>query len=205
MNKKLKLLIMILSLILCIVVTFAWINEIEQINGRYLQFLLEGENAVIASTELSVRVYKDATGEDDYEEITHILEEGDTTPLTHFSNFAPGSRQKFRADITNNGTSPLYVRMVLSDIVCENEELQQNLVMGTSGFEGFRAPYLPPALTSNTMLEGIDNGSFMLMENAEIPPSTTISVYFYLLFSSDATESVSNLDFTVGSINFLVV
>ncbi len=205
MSKKLKLLFMICSLVLCIVVAFAWINEIEQITGRYMGFSMTDGKAVVAAAELSVKIFKDATGTDQYEDITQVLEEGNVQPLNHFDNFAPGSRQKFRADITNTGTAPLYVRMVLSDIVCEDQTLPKHLVIGTSGFEGFNAPYLPPALTSNTLLDGMQNGSFMLMDNAEIPPSTTISVYFYILFSGEATESVSNLNFQIGSINFLVV
>ena len=205
MKKSTKIVLSVLCLLLCVSLCFAWIDEIDQVIGRYMQFFMKEGNAVVASANLDVTLYKDATGEDDYVDITKVLEQGDTTPLTHFSNFAPGSRQKFRADIKNTADVPVYVHMVLSDIVCSNADLQQHLIVGTSGFGGFRAPYLPPELVSNSLKDGMNDGNFSLMQGAEIPPDSTISVYFYVIFSENATEALANTNFKIGSINFLTV
>lgn len=205
MKKSTKIVLSVLCLFMCVTLCFGWINEIERVIGRYMEFYMKDGAAVVASANLNVTLYKDATGQDDYVDITHQLEEGDTAPLTHFANFAPGSRQKFRADIQNTANVPVYVHMVLSDIECDNVALQQNLIVGTSGFGGFRAPYLPPELVSNSLKEGMNDGTFSLMQGAEIPPNSTISVYFYVIFSEDATEALANMNFKIGSINFLTV
>lgn len=203
MKKSTRIIVSVLALFMCVTLCFAWIEEIDQIKGRYMEFRMTEGKAVVASAELDVKLYKDADGLDHYEDITKELEGGDHTQLSRFENFAPDSRQKFRADISNTATVPVYVHMVLSGIVCEDVELQKNLVVGTSGFGGFPTSYLPPALVSDSLYNGMSNGNFSLLQGAEIPPQTTISVYFYIIFSHEATEELSNKSFTIGSINFL--
>ncbi|MBR4868163.1 MAG: hypothetical protein IKU10_03320 [Clostridia bacterium] len=205
MKKSTKLVLAVLSLFVCATLCFAWINEIEKLSGRYMEFSMQNGKAVIAAADLEVQLFKDSDGLDNYVDITEELEEGNNAVLTHIENFAPGARQKFRADITNTANVPVYVHMVLSGIECENVELQKNLVVGTSGFSGFVAPYLPPQLVSNSLYDGTKNGTFSLLDGAEIPPNRTISVYFYVIFSETATETLSNKNFTIGSINFLTV
>lgn len=205
MKKSTKIVLAVLCLFMCVTLCFAWINEIDQISGRYMEFSMQEGKAVIAAASLNVKLYKDSDGFDNYIDITKELEAGNNTVLSRFENFAPGSRQKFRAEITNTSDVPVYVHMVLSGIECESVELQKKLVIGTSGFIGFQAPYLPPRLVSNSLYDGIENGTFSLLEGAEIPPDRTVSVYFYVIFSETATEELANQTFTIGSINFLTV
>ncbi len=205
MKKSTKIVLSVLCLFMCVTLCFAWINEIDKVEGRYMEFSMTNGKAVIASSSLDVSLHKDSDGLDHYIDITKELEEGNNSLLSRFENFAPGSRQKFRADITNTASVPVYVHMVLSGIECENVDLQKNLVIGTSGFSGFQAPYLPPELVSNSLFDGTENGTFSLLEGVEIPPDRTVSVYFYVIFSHEATEELSNKTFTIGSINFLTV
>jgi len=55
-------------------------------------------------------------------------------------------------------------------------------------------------------LNGLSEGSFTLIESAEIPAGgQKISIYFYVTFSRAATEALSGQEFTIGSINFMAI
>ena len=108
-------------------------------------------------------------------------------------------------EITNTGAIPLSLQMVLSNIVCESLELQEVLVVGTGGFEGFTAEYPAPALVQDTMKNSLVGESIILVDGAVVPADKTVTIYFYIMFSRTATETVSDCNFTVGSVNFIAL
>jgi hypothetical protein len=144
-----------------------------------------------------------------FNDITKLCEVVPEKTLENFQNFAPGSRQKFRVDITNLSNSPLTLRLILSDIICEDQELRENIIIGTNGFAGFDADYPAPAVQNKVLADGMDEASnFILIENVEIPPNNAhepISIYFYVMFSAAGTENLENKSFSIGMINFLSI
>jgi hypothetical protein len=198
--------ISILSLLTCIFVTFAWINEMQNPEGRVMALRLN--DASVASSELMVKLYANVEGET-FDDITKLCDESDAKELESYDNFAPGSRKKFRVDITNLSNSPLTLRMILSDIICENEELQNSIIIGTNGFDGFNTEYQAPAVENKRLADGMDsNGGFILVESVEIPPNNVdkpVSIYFYVMFAASGSEALEDMSFSIGTINFLTL
>lgn len=206
MSNGKKLMISILSLLTCVFVTFAWINEMQNPEGRVMALRLN--DASVASSELMVKLYANVT-DNAFEDITKLCDESDAKELESYDNFAPGSRKKFRVDITNLSDSALTLRMLLSDIICENEELQNSIIIGTNGFDGFTAEYPPPAVENKVLADGMDSSSsFTLIDHVQIPPHNVddpVSVYFYVMFSASGSENLEEQTFSIGTINFLTL
>ena len=206
MSNKKKIIISIFSLALCVLVTFAWFNELQNPSGPVLALRFENESAAsIADNSLTVQLFTDLD-EEEITELTNIREEEDDPDLVLYENFAPSSRRKFRVDITNEGESSARLSMVLTDIICESEELRENIIIGTNGFKGFNANYPAPAVVTRQLSRGMDeNGAFTLVDLVEIPPKQVVSIYFYVMFSDTGSANLENLSFSIGTINFLIV
>lgn len=206
MSNRKKIIISIFSLALCILVTFAWINELQNPEGRVLA--LRFNDAAIASSDLEVRLSVNVEGEI-YNDITKLHDKEAEPDLESYDDFAPGSRKKFRVDITNRSTSAVNLRLILSDIICENEELRRSVIIGTNGFDGFNATYPAPAVQNNVLADGLTSaGSFVLVDGVEIPPDNAdhpVSIYFYVMFSAAGTELLEDTSFSIGTINFLTL
>lgn len=203
---KKRIAIAILSLSLVLVVTYAWINDIKPPSGRYMTFEFDEGKAKTSSLDFDVELYYDVSGNDEYVEMTHVITTDSETPLKPFENFAPGKSQKFRIDITNKGTTTLYLNMLLSDIVCD-EALREYIEVGTSGYEGFPATTITPKPYGTTLADGMnEDNNYNLAENVSVPVGEdTVSVYFYVIFSGEATEEFSGSSFEIGSISFMSV
>lgn len=206
MSNRKKLIISIFSLVLCILVTFAWINELQNPHGRVLA--LRFNDAAISDSELAVKLSVNVN-EDEFNDITKLCSEVTEQELASFDDFAPGSRRKFKVDITNLSSSPVTLRIILSDIICENEDLKNNVIIGTNGFAGFTANYPPPSVQTKILSDGMDSSSsFVLVDYAEIPPNNVdapVTIYFYVMFSAAGTELLENQSFSIGTINFLTI
>lgn len=202
--KSLKhIVISIFSLALCVLVTFAWINELQNPEGRVIA--LRMNNAAIATSELEVKLSVNV--EDDvFDDITKYREDGVSKDLEAYENFAPGGRKKFKVDITNLSEAPVTLRVMLSDIVCESDELKSSIIVGTNGFSGFDEEYPAPTVKNNKLSDGIDSsGGFILVDHVEIPPDQPVSIYFYVLFSASGSANLENMSFSIGTINFLTL
>ncbi len=205
MKKRKNLIISIFSLLLCVLITFAWFNDEKYFEGRVMEFGLQ--NAAIADSELLITLSADV-GKDKFEDMTQIYKEGEPAKdLENFEDFAPGQRQRFRVDITNKSTTAVRLRMILSEIICENEELQECIIIGTNGFEGFDTNYPAPLVQNQLLSEGIDEGGyFNLVDLVEIPPNEkTVSIYFYVMFTASGSGNLEDQTFSIGKINFLTV
>ena len=200
------ILISVLSLILCILVSFAWINELQNPMGRVLA--LRFNDAAIANSELEVRLAVNVD-DDKFEDITKLREDDSDSNLESYSNFAPGSRKKFRVDIKNLSNSSVTLRVFLSDIICENTDLQDHIILGTNGFDGFDSNYPAPAVQTKRLSDGMDDvGGFVLVDSVEIPPhgdGESVSIYFYIIFAASGSEDLENTSFSIGTINFLTL
>ena len=206
MSNRKKIIISIFSLALCVLVTFAWINELQNPEGRVLA--LRFNDAAIASSELEVKLSVNVEDEI-YSDITKLQDKDAEPDLEHYDDFAPGSRKKFKVDITNLSQYPVNLRLILSDIICENEELRNCIIIGTNGFDGFDANYPAPAVQNKVLSDGMTStGSFVLVDSVEIPPDNAghpVSIYFYFMFSAVGTELLEDTSFSIGTINFLTL
>ena len=204
MNKIKKIIIPVLSLTLCVLVSFAWINELQNPSGRVLT--LRFNEAAVATSELDVKLSVNV-GEDEFDDITRLYEEASEKELEKYEDFAPGSRKKFKVDITNLSANPVALRVILADIICENAELQDSIIIGTNGFDGFTSDYPAPTVQTKMLSDGMDeSGGFTLVDCVEIPPHNVdkpVSIYFYVIFSASGSENLENMTFSIGTINFL--
>ena len=206
MSKKKKIIISILSLALCVLVTFAWINELQNPEGRVMALRLN--DAAIASSDLEIKLSVNVEG-DIYEDITKIHSDLEDPDLEAYDNFAPGSRKKFKVEITNVSQSPVVLRLLLTDIICEDQELRESIIIGTNGFDGFTADYQAPAVENKRLSDGMDaGGGFTLVESVEIPPNNSdkpVSIYFYVMFAASGSEHLEDMSFSIGTLNFLTL
>lgn len=204
MRKRKKIIISIFSLIMCVLVTFAWINEVQNPEGRLLE--LEFRDAAVATSELDVKLFVNVQ-DDKFEPITKLYDEASPNgKLESYDNFAPGSRKKFKVDITNSSKTAVRLSVLLSEIICEDEELAGNVIIGTNGFAGFDANYPAPAVQNKLLSEGTDDaGTFILVDSVEIPPNKPVSIYFYVMFSAAGSENLEDKSFSIGKINFLAI
>ena len=199
MSIKKRIFLIVMSSLLLVTVSYAWINDVQQQKGRYMTFLFNETNkGVISSGDLEVSLYYDTTGEDDFKPTNDVV--------VSFEDFAPGDRKKFRADIKNVGTTPMYLRMFFSNISCEAEAILDFVDVGTSSFANFPDSILTPALVERNLGRDMSAGSVSLVDNLEIPPDgQTVSIYFYVMFSRSATDDTSGTTFTIGSVNFAAI
>ena len=206
MSKVKNIIISAVSLTLCVLVTFAWINELQNPEGRVLA--LRFNDAAVATSELEVKLSVNVEDEI-FDDITKRCEEVPVQELESYDDFAPGARKKFKVDITNFSTSSVTLRVILSDIVCESAELQNNIIIGTNGFDGFDSNYPAPSVQNKMLSDGIDaSGGFVLVDSVEIPPNNVeqpVSIYFYVIFSASGSENLEDLSFSIGTINFLTI
>lgn len=206
MSNRKKIIISIFSLALCVLVTFAWINELQNPEGRVLA--LRFNDAAVATSELEVKLFVNVEDEI-YSDITKMYDEDNPQELESYQDFAPGSRKKFRVDITNLSSSPVLLRVLLSDIICDNQELRESIIIGTNGFAGFNTTYPAPLVQNKVLADGLtEAGSFTLVDGVEIPPDNAaepVSIYFYFMFSATGTELLEDTSFSVGTINFLTL
>ena len=206
MRGRKKIIISMLSLALCVLVTFAWINELQNPHGRILTLRLN--DATAANSELDVKLFVNVE-ENVFDDITRIQTEGDEPELECYDDFAPGSRKKFRVDITNLSDASVTLRMILSDIICEDTELQESIIIGTNGFAGFDSNYPAPTVQNKRLADGMDDsGGFVLVDGFEIPPNNIdkpVSIYFYVMFSASGSENLEDMTFSIGVINFLTL
>lgn len=206
MSNRKKIVISIFSLALCILVTFAWINELQNPEGRVMA--LRFNDAAIATSDLEVKLSVNVQDEI-FDDITKLCDDVPEQQLESYQDFAPGSRKKFKVDITNKSDSPVNLRVILSDIICENEELQQCIIIGTNGFNGFTSEYPAPAVQNKLLSDGMTaSGSFTLVDSVEIPPKNVdepVSIYFYVMFSASGSALLEDTSFSIGTINFLTL
>ena len=208
MSKKKKIIISLFSLALCVALSFAWINELQNPSGRVMSLKLMNSHIGDSDVNITLSVLKDDS--DEFLPITNYYDdEIDDGVLYPFENFAPGCRKKFRLDITNTSDVPVRLRMILTDIICENQELQENIIIGTNGFKGFNSAYPAPNVENLRLVDGIDDsGGFTLVDNVQIPPhgeNECVSIYFYVMFSAAGSENLEGLAFSIGTINFLTL
>lgn len=221
MRKHKKIIISICSLALCILVTFAWINELQNPSGQVLKLTMT--DASVANSSLTVNLYhlnedEVSEGEEKNPNITDIVEDNETEAVdpVDYEDFAPGCRKKFKIELTNKGHSSVRLRISLLDIICENEELRNCVIIGTNGFEGFNSNYPAPRVQTKMLAEGMDEkGTLTLVDYVEIPPGSldendnvipkTVSIYFYVMFSASGSENLEDISFSIGKINFLTL
>ena len=212
MRSRKKIIISAISLALCVLVTFAWINELQNPSANVLS--LKFEPATVGDSELTVSLFEvneeeSTAGDDKNIPITDYIDDGETKTQTNYDNFAPGSRKKFRVDITNSSNASVRLRVILSDIICDNEDLRECVVIGTNGFDGFNSYYPAPMVQNEMLSNGMDeSGRFVLIDSVEIPPHVEgefVSIYFYVMFSASGRENLENLSFSIGKINFLTL
>lgn len=209
MSKKKKILISIFSILLCVLISFAWINEIQTHQGRVLA--LRFEPAAAATSELEVKLSVNVE-EDIYEEITAPYPEDydqEKPKLASYDDFAPGSRKKFKVDIINHSEESTTLRILLSDIICENDELRNSIIIGTNGFAGFDANYPAPEVQNKLLSVGTNEaGNFVLVDQVELPPANKdkpVTIYFYVMFTASGSENLEDMTFSIGTINFLTL
>ena len=102
--------------------------------------------------------------------------------------------------------------MVLSDILCDNEELAKHIIIGTNGFKGFNNAYPEPEVKTMLLSEVLNTSNAVtLVDFVQIPPKAansdgyTVTIYFYVMFTASGKADLEDQSFSIGKLNFLSV
>ncbi len=210
-HKRVWHLLNIIGLLLCITVSFAWMNENnENIPvARYpaFDFYSAGKNLSVAGNDIVASVYYMDGDEKVLMSSSDDLTEEPVFEVT--DDFAPGDREIFVMEITNNAPQSAVVSMSFSEI---EEQLKQStdpsivdqLYIGIVSTDGFDLQNKAPVLEDTCFGDLYTRGVIPVFSNISVPGnSKTVSIRFYIRFSSQAGNEFMDRDFQIGKIDII--
>ena len=213
MLKKARHIAIVLGLLLCITLSFAWITELDAREGRYLHIQYD-KSLYSAAAEMDARLYhlvepSQPDGEVTYEDITQRYE---SAPDALFSteNFAPGEYRLFALRLQNKTNTPMSISINLAKL--EGDPLfLDHMKIGISGSAGFSDDYPAPVIEEFAMADrASENGDVTFVEYLMLPPTedpslndNIVEIKFYIRFSHTAVNELQDKIFKIGVINVL--
>ncbi len=217
MKKRTWHILNIIGLLLCITVTFSWMIELEERDGRnpMLDFFDSDGNSLlsIAGNDIEAEL---AVISDDVEMTIASSDESFTPPddgsftdgMFNIKNFAPGDRELFVLSVKNVADKPTIVSINFSDLdddlnaETSDGSLYNNLYIGLVAAEGFGVNDTP--VFDDVSISDVYNGDTIeFLSNLTVPGSGEIRLRFYIRFHSDAGNEFQNRDFAIRKINIV--
>lgn len=213
MLKKARHIAIVLGLLLCITLSFAWITELDAREGRYLHIQYD-KSLYSAAAEMDARLYhlvepSQPDGEVTYEDITQRYEDAPDA-LFSTENFAPGEYRLFALRLQNKTNTPMSISINLAKL--EGDPLfLDHMNIGVSGSAGFSDDYPAPVIEEFAMADrASENGDVTFVEYLMLPPTedpslndNIVEIKFYIRFSHTAVNELQDKIFKIGVINVL--
>ena len=200
--KKMRFLLFvnIISLILLVTVSFAWITEIETQFSKY--FELKYNELYISPTEVDVKLYVAKNGVN-----TDITTLDSTTAVYTATNVEPGEYTLFVLQLTNKSDVAMNVAVNFTNIV-GSEAFYKFINIGVSYVNGFTDQYPAPPIEDFFLDQRLIGGTASLIDSMTLPPFETggqnaIEIKFYIRLSHEATNDLQNKSFALGTINIV--
>lgn len=216
MYKKLTI-TTIISLLLCISVSFAWMLDIVGPTGKNIIFDLT-DSLYVASEELNINISYEEDGV--YKEVFKYENNvrNSENPLK-FENQEPGSTQKFSIDIKNLSNVAVNISIVFSNIFADHEAFYDYIDIGLISINGYDSYLDVPKIEELTLRDRLLNYdaktfvfsstkpvSASLLNDVLIPANSEgINIKFYIRFNFNAINELQKLNFSIGKINFISV
>lgn len=200
--KKMRFLLFvnIISLILLVTVSFAWITEIETQFSKY--FELKYNELYISPTEVEVKLYVSENGTN--RDITKL---DSTTAVYTATNVEPGEYTLFVLKLTNKSDVAMNVAVNFTNIV-GSEAFHKFINIGVSYVNGFTDQYPAPPIEDFFLDQRLTGGTVSLIDSMTLPPyeadgKNMIEIKFYIRLSHEATNDLQNKSFALGTINIV--
>lgn len=200
--KKMKFLLFvnIISLILLVTVSFAWITEIENQVGRF--FELKYDSLYVSPTEVDVKLYVCEDGSN-----TDITEIDATSPVYTALNVEPGEYTLYILKLTNKADVAMNVGVNFTNI-SGSEAFYPYINIGVSYMKGFSDDFPPPPIDDFYLSQRLIDGAITLIDSMLLPPyeegdTNAVEIKFYIRLSHEATNDLQNKTFGLGTINII--
>lgn len=198
--KKFIYLSSIISMILLISISFAWMVNVIAPSGLNPMFKFD-KTLSVASTDISVDLYAEI--DNDYVSFDDIeLDNG----LFATKNLGPGSIQKYKVNITNNTDVEMNMSLILSEISYSDIVLCESIYVGifsTSGFEGYLNA---PQVCEFNLSEKMENSSCILASHFTLPANyASVELRFYIRIDHNAGNEIQKQWLNVNKFSIVVV
>ena len=197
--KKTMYITSIITLILLISISFAWMTDVVAPSGHFPIFRFD-KTLYVASSDLDVDLSTEI--DDEYVSIDNLRSNG----LFQNENLGPGSIQKYKLTITNNSSVTMNLSLVLSDISTSYKDFYKNIYIGIFSVSGFEGYYDAPKVNEFNLNDKIKDGSCNLVENCTLPnDKATVEIRFYIRIDYNATNDIQDQWFQVRKLNIVVI
>ena len=200
--KKMRFLLYvnIISLILLVTVSFAWITEIETQFSKY--FELKYNELYISPTEVEVKLFVSENGTN--RDITKL---DSTTAVYTATNVEPGDYSLYVLKLTNKSDVAMDVAINFTNIT-GSEAFYKFINIGVSYVNGFSDQYPAPPIEDFFLNQRLIGGTASLIDSMTLPPyesggTNAIEIKFYIRLSHETTNDLQNQLFSLGTINIV--
>lgn len=196
-SKKIFIYLNIVTLLLLITVSFAWINELEMKFGKYFEL---NNTMYVSPTEVEVKLYLCQNGSN-----VDKTQLNGTTPVYTATNVAPGEYTLYVLKITNKANVAMNVGVNFTNIV-GSDTFYPYINIGVSYVNGFNDNYPAPPIEDFFLNQRLVEGAATLIDSMVLPPYETngtnaVEIKFYIRLSHEATNELQNKTFSLGTIN----
>lgn len=198
MKKKILLYLNIVTLLLLITVSFAWINEIDTKLTKF--FELNYSQLYISPTKVKVELFR--YDDNDDVEITDA-----SGVFYNSTNVEPGDYTLYTLKITNESNAAMNVGINFTDIT-GTELMYEYINIGISYVNGFSNEFPAPPIDDFYVKDRLMEGTVPLVDSMLLPPYETgdknmVEIKFYIKLSHEATIDVQDATFALGTINVI--
>ena len=201
-KKKILLFINMISLLLLVTVSFAWINEINTEFSKF--FELKYNSLYISPTQVDVKLYRCENNSN-----IDITQLDKTTAVYTATNVVPGEYSLYVLKLTNKADVAMNVAVNFTNIT-GSEIFYEFINIGVSYVNGFSDEYPAPPIEDFFLEDRLYDGAATLINDMLLPPyesgdANAVEIKFYIRLSHEATNELQSKTFSLGTINVITI
>jgi hypothetical protein len=201
-KKKILLFINVISLLLLVTVSFAWINEINTEFSKF--FELKYNSLYISPTQVDVKLYRCENNSN-----IDITQLDKTTAVYTANNVVPGEYSLYVLKLTNKADVAMNVAVNFTNIT-GSEVFYEFINIGVSYVNGFSDEYPAPPIEDFFLEDRLYDGAATLINDMMLPPhesgdANAVEIKFYIRLSHEATNELQSKQFSLGTINVITI
>ena len=179
----LNILLNVLILVAIAAVSYAWMLTIPSV-GHLVEYQ---RDLIVTSSDIDVDSYVLIDGD-------YVLQT-ESPMLTGL--FEPGRVRNYRFDITNNEDVRSSVRVVLSNITGDVEDLKDYFIFGTT------SPQTIEIVMGDKLVYTGDGKYMVFVESLSIPGNETVSLYWYAVIDNLAPNEIMEMSLEIEQAVFI--
>lgn len=198
--KKTIYLASIISLILLISISFAWMMDLVAPSGHF-PVLKFDKTLTVATNDVDVELSTEIDGE--YVLIDDVKS---SKGLFETSNLGPGSIQKYKVNITNKTNTEMNMSLVFSDIKASDKVFYDSIYIGIFSTKGFEQQLNAPSICEFRLSDNLSSGSCPLTENFTLPRNyASVELRFYIRIDHNAGNEIQKQWLSFSKFNVVII